>query len=221
MASNQRNRKTYIIVIFANIFSVLSFMVSIKHRELEYLLLLPLPKEVQQHVMYFKNVFKDTYDFPNALITYPHLTLLKFMQFENYEGAIINKLIQLACYVSPFQVILNGFRFFERVFYIDVATGSAILDIVYNQRSSLLPLLRAGKNRYHFTRNAHVTIARGLLQLQCLEISRSWKIPSYQAAFIASQMLLLKRTTAYSPYKPVNTIRFIGNKSYPKQGDLF
>lgn len=196
-------------------------MLSFEHTAFDYLLVLRLPREVERQVTYFKDVFQDRYNFPNALITYPHLTLLKFRQFRSYEELIVNRLKQMAGYVNPFQITLSGFSLFENVFFLNVTTRSLFLDIVYKQRSLLLPLLCAGSNYYHFVHQPHVTIARALLKNQSQEVRRTWTMHSYEADFTVSDMLLIKRGAPYESYKPVCIIRFKGNKSYPKQGRLF
>lgn len=185
--------------------------------EYEYLLLLQLPKEVEQQIIRFKDIFRKTYHYPNALVTYPHLTLLKFKQFGGYEKAILYKIEQLAAYAKPFHIILKGFNSFQQAFYVNVSTKQAVLDVIYKHRLSLSHLL----NSTYFSTHPHVTIARGLSKKQSEEVKQSWKTYSYEADFIAEKMLLVKRASPITAYKLVQIIHLTGTKYYPKQLFLF
>lgn len=186
----------------------------------EYLLVLQISAEVSAEINRYKDAFKRTYEFPNAIITRPHLSLMKFFQFESYEELIIKKLQQLSETIHPFQVQLEGFGTFKHTIYVDVKTVCPILELVYKRKDELKPFLK-GHNYFFFTKKPHISIARGLKESQCHLAWQHWCFKRYQNTFKAIRMTLLRRRYGQQSYEEIGMFFFKGMPSAYLQTKFF
>jgi len=175
----------------------------------EYLLVLQLSAKVSEEISAYKDIFKREYQFSNAVITRPHLTLMKFFQYDSYEALIVNKLKLLAETVSPFNVQLENFGTFGHTIYAHVKTTHPILEILYHRKEELKPLLCGSKNTF-FVSRPHISIARGLQRKQYAIAWEKWQSKKYHANFKTISMILLKRNKDNFAYKEVKTFYFGG-----------
>lgn len=175
----------------------------------EYLLVLQLSAEVSEEIKVYKDAFKRTYDFPNAIVTRPHLTLMKFFQYESYEELIIKKIQQLSETVQPFDVQLKDFGTFHHTIYVEVKTVRPILELVHKRKNELKPFLNEPKYVF-ITKKPHITIVRGLMESQCRTAWQHWCFKRYQRTFKAVHMTLLRRQSDHVSYEKISTFHFKG-----------
>ena len=97
----------------------------------EYLLIIQPNEDVKQKINTIKKDFAEKYECPQALYSKPHITLIKFKQYEMNEQKIIHSINNIVCQNAPIQVSINGFESFPtHTIYFNVETKNAIVEIV-------------------------------------------------------------------------------------------
>jgi len=192
----------------------------------EYLLIIEPENPIRQQIQSLKRYFKARHRFDNAIVSKAHLTLMRFLQYESYEGLIIRRLRTMASSIEPFIIELQNFGTFGHAIYIDVKTVQPVLDVVYNRRSELRPFVYSDKSTPVFIRKPHITVARRLTPPQCSSVWALWHRMSYHASFRASHMVLLSRRAGTRTYRQVAKFTFGGHhlggqNTYFVQGRLF
>jgi len=92
-------------------------------------------------------------------------------------------------------------------------------------RKFLGPIIRSVKDYppHYTTKKAHLTIAKGILELDFQKAWPSWKNVSYQSSTTAASILLLKRQFSYVnfKYEIVGEYPFLGKGPVYPQIPLF
>lgn len=187
----------------------------------EYLLILEPVADAQKQIRAFKDYFKKSHHYPNAIVSKAHITLMRFVQYDTYEQRIINQLQQLAAAVTPFTVELQGFGSFGHTLFVDVKPVDNIRELVYLHRHALRPLLNSKGFSPYFVTKPHVTIARNLTPAQHETIWPIWNRTKYRGSFPANNMTLLKRKVGTFRYSVVQKFNFLGLSPHVTQGRLF
>ncbi len=187
----------------------------------EYLLIIEPVSAVQKQIRAFKDYFKKSHRYPNAIVSKGHITLMRFVQYETYEKHIIRQFQQLAAVVSPFNVELQDFGSFGHTLFVDVKSAGNILELMSLHRNELRPLLNTKGFTPYIVSKPHVTIARNLTPSQHETIWPVWNRTKYHGSFQAKNMVLLKRKKGTSPYSVVHKFNFLGMSPRFTQGRLF
>lgn len=187
----------------------------------EYLLIIEPVAAVQKQIRAFKEYFKRSHRYPNAIVSKSHITLMRFVQYDTYEKQIIRQLQQLAAAVKPFNVELQGFGSFGHTLFVDVKSAGDIFEQMSLHRNELRPLLNTKGFTPYFVSKPHVTIARNLTPSQTKAIWPVWNRTRYHDSFQAKSMILLKRKKGTSPYSVVHKFNFLGILPRFTQGNLF
>lgn len=185
----------------------------------EYLLLLPVDDAVSDKVQQIKRVFWAEFGCKQAL-NKPHLSLIDFVQYESSEFRIANCFEKFAKSVSPTLIDLNGFgEFPTHTIYINVESAAPIRTIVQEMRHQFNSLLkqRIGLGPSYVDR-PHLTIARGMDETQFHSAWKNWNNVRFEDAYVANEMLLIKREVdkktlaPITKYRPVKHFPFLGKK---------
>jgi 2'-5' RNA ligase len=188
-------------------------------------LLVILPDEyVAAEAIKIKQHFKDAYGCSKAFSMKPHLTLTKFVQNEKMEQAIVEHLEKFTRSIKPFDLISSGFDHFPRhTIYINIANASPVVDIVENIKSGFAQIL-TGKEQYKpiFVTKPHLTIARGMKDVQHEEAWQEWEHREFKASFKVEEVVLLKKAVQHDvqdweKYHAVKTFPFSGSARQDEQ----
>lgn len=188
-----------------------------------YLLLISPDNKTSFSIMKIKKLFKEKYGCASAERSYPHLTLIKFQQYQDAEHQIIRHFERFSRSVVPFDIVLNGFGSFPaHTIYVNIATFQPVADLVKNMRHTLGPHLRTKTlARPVFVTNPHVTIGRKMDRKQYEQAWEEWKSKGFNSSFAAEKMLLLRKQPGAQRYEVVQQFRFAGTACQGTQGTLF
>ena len=193
------------------------------YRVNEYLLVLRPPEELWNKIVKVKEGFAEAYRCAQARWGQPHITLVKFVQYEMMEARIVNRLKVVGMGQYPFKVELRDYGSFpSHSIYINVATKIPVQHLIKQVRSEGQRLMKLNDdNKPHFIMEPHVTVAR---KLQPWQYEKAWLAYSnkhFTGRFIADGMLLLKRPQSEKAYQIVQRFAFQNLPVTTIQGELF
>lgn len=189
----------------------------------EYLLLITPHEELFNRIRLEKQSFFEKYQAPEAVRGKPHLTLVRFSQFEGMETRIRQRLRHKADEWMPFCVELSGYGSFpSHTIYLNVATRTGIQNLVKSIRTDSQALMKPDKDhKPHFILEPHITIARRLRPWQYEAGWLEYRDKNFSGKFMANAMTLLKRTDEAAPYKTVERFEFKSKPLLARQGVMF
>ncbi len=187
-----------------------------------YLLILQPHEALFEEIMELKKGFAEQYKIPEAAFAKPHITLVSFKQYTMMEQKIIHRLSNIANQQVPIKIELKNFGSFpSHTIYINVATKTPIQDLVKSIRIHTQKLLKLDEeNKPHFIMESHITIAR---KLQPWQYESAWLVhqhTDFSAKFVATQMVLLKKSKADQYWKTLCQFEFKGIPNIVKQISL-
>src|ERR1700730_3727841 len=192
------------------------------YRKAEYLLVLKPHEELRNRIMSVKKEFYEKYGAPMALGGKPHITLVKFFQFEMMEERIVNRLKAIALGWQPFKVELKDFGSFpSHTIFINVITEVPIQKLVKELKIAQRLMKLDAENKPHFIDEPHMTISRKLVPWQYEKGWLEYSHKQFTGRFIADGMLLLKRREGEKGYQIVQHFEFMNLPVTTKQGELF
>jgi len=189
----------------------------------DYLLVLEPHEALRATIMALKQSFAERYEYPSAVHSKPHITLLRFMQFNMLESRIVQRLDTLIKENPSFVVELENFGSFPtHTIYIEVKTKTQITELVRSLRPVQRLLKFDAEHKPHFITEPHLTVARKLLPWQYekgwLEFSNS----HFSGRFMAQHVLLLRKEAGTKKYELVKRFELLNVKRVePKQASLF
>ncbi len=188
----------------------------------EYLLVLQPHEALWNDIKFIKEKFANNYSCEQAKKGLPHITLVRFKQFQSTENHIRHSLRNNARTITPFKIEMKDFGSFpSHTIYINIVSKVPIMNAVKTLRQQVQKFMKLDKdNKPHFITEPHLTIAR---KLQPWQYEKGWlqyQHVDFHGRFIADHALLLKRK-AGEYYKQVEKFVFEGVKTEIKQTDLF
>lgn len=192
------------------------------YRVCEYMLVLTPHEELWNRIMKIKKEFSDNYKAAPGAFGKPHLSLVRFNQYEMMEERIINRLKMIAMGYHPFKVELKDFGSFpSHSIFINVISKMPIQKLV-KQIKDAQPLMKINKdNKPHFLDEPNFAIARKLVPWQYEKAWLEYSQRHFTGRFIADSMLLLKRREGQLAYQIVQRFEFQNLPVTTKQGELF
>mgnify|MGYP003454719788 FL=1 len=193
------------------------------YRVNEYLLVLRQPEELWNKIVKVKEGFAEAYRCAQARWGQPHITLVKFVQYEMMEARIVNRLKVVGMGQYPFKVELRDYGSFpSHSIYINVATKIPVQHLIKQVRSEGQRLMKLNDdNKPHFIMEPHVTVARKLQPWQYEKAWLDYSNRQFTGRFIADSMLLLKRAQSEKAYQIVQRFTFQNLPVATIQGELF
>ena len=188
----------------------------------EYLLVLQPHEALWNEIKIIKEKFANDYSCEQAKKGLPHITLIRFRQFQSTENYIRHWLRNNARTISPFKIEMKDFGSFpSHTIYINIVSKVPIMNAVKALRQSAQKFMKLDKdNKPHFITEPHLTIAR---KLQPWQYEKGWleyQQANFHGRFIADHALLLKRKEGEF-YKQVEKFMFEGIKTEITQAELF
>ncbi len=182
----------------------------------EYVLVMQPHEDLHHKIMDIKKQFADTYNCAQALYSKPNITLLRFEQINILEPKIIQHLQKLVAPLMPFMVTLDGFgNHPSHSLFIKVTSTTKITELI-KLLKPIQSLLQYNKEQKpHFIAEPNISIARKLLPWQ---YEQSWKHYAHvplSAHFMATQLVLLKRTSKTEAYSIAAKISLSNNQAKP------
>lgn len=193
------------------------------YRVCEYLLVLRPPEELWKKIVRVKEEFAEAYECVQARWGQPHITLVKFVQYEIMETRIVNRLKNTGMSQYPFKIELHDYGSFpSHTIYIAITTKVPVQHLVKQVRSETQRLMKPDdEHKPHFIMEPHLTVARKLLPWQYEKAWRDYSNRQFTGRFIADGMLLLKRPLNEKKYQIVQRFAFQNLPVTTKQGELF
>lgn len=188
----------------------------------EYLLVLQPHEALWNEIRTIKEKFANDYSCEQAKKGLPHITLIRFKQFQSTENYIRQSLRNNAKTLSPFKIELIDFGSFpSHTIYINILSKVPVMNTVKTLRQTAQKFMKIDKdNKPHFITEPHLTIAR---KLQPWQYEKGWleyEQAHFHGRFIADHALLLKRKQG-EYYKQVEKFMFKGIKEEVTQAALF
>ncbi len=192
------------------------------YHECEYLLVLQPHEELWNRIMNLKKEFAEVYNCPVAFGTKPHITLVKFLQYEMMESRIVNSLKMITMGLPAFKVELKDFGSFpSHTIYINITSKVPIVHAVKELRQAQRLMKINNDNKPYFITEPHLTISRKLLPWQYEKAWIEYSRKSFTGRFIADTALLLKRRVGNKAYQVAERLAFQNLPVVTKQGELF
>ena len=189
----------------------------------DYLLIVQPHEDLYNKIIDIKKQFAEKYDNPMAAFLKPHLTLVKFMQYEMTEKHIVKKLQSIAESSASFKVDLNGFGSFPtHTIYLNVQTKNPIINLVKELKQTQHLLKFDKEHKPHFITEPHISIARKLLPWQYEKGWLEYSNTSFSASFMVNNLILLKRKTGAKGYTVAATFPLLNKQvAVTTQASLF
>jgi 2'-5' RNA ligase len=188
----------------------------------EYMVVLQPHEDLYNKIMKLKQVFSETYDNSMAVALKPHISIVRFLQYEMKEQQIHNKLKMLAMALPAFKVDLDGFASYPtHTLYIKVQTQEPVKAIAKKLKEAQSLMTIDKENKPHFLNEPHIAIARKLLPWQYEKSWAEYKEQHFHASFMAEQLLLLKRKNGHKSWQIIDNLQMMNVCLETKQGDLF
>jgi 2'-5' RNA ligase len=160
----------------------------------EYLLVVNLHEDIYNRIMQIKQNFAEKFDYGLAKKTYPHITLIHFLLHSMNEDRMVHRIRNIVEMHEPFKVELHGYGSFPaHTIYINVFAKHKMVNLVKSIRSLQKWMKPDNEHKPHFILEPHLTVAR---KLQAPQYEKAWieyEHEPFSAAFMANDLLLLKR----------------------------
>lgn len=174
----------------------------------EYLLVAQPDKAVQEKVTKEKETFAKNHNYVAAVTTQPHITVANFLAKEPMEETLIRWMQNIFKTQKSFAVTLTNFSgCAPHSIFIQVADAAPFQQLAkslqaldgFIQASNCPPLYTV----YH----PHLTIARKLTPQVYHNAMQQYAGRCFQASFIASELVLLKRQSQYDKCAVTNVFK--------------
>lgn len=188
----------------------------------EYMVVLAPHEDLYNKIMQLKQEFASAYENTMAVALKPHISIVRFIQYEMNELKVHNKLKLLAKALPAFKVDLDGFGSYpSHTIYIKVQTQEPVKAIAKKLREAQSLMTINKDNKPHFLNEPHIAIARKLLPWQ---YEKGWLEYSHKhchASFMADWLLFMKRPSGSKGWQIVDKLAMMNVQVQTTQGDLF
>jgi len=188
----------------------------------EYMVVLAPHEDLWNRIMHLKQEFATKYENTMAALLKPHISIVRFLQYEMKEYHLHNRLKMLAMALPAFKVDLDGFGSYpSHTIFIKVQTQEPVKAIGKKLREAQ-SLMRINKdNKPHFLQEPHIAIARKLLPWQYEQGWLEYSHRHFHGSFIAKELLFMKRSPGSKAWQVIDHLQMMNLPVETKQGDLF
>lgn len=188
----------------------------------EYLLILQPNEELENKIREIKESFADKYKMEQARWGRPHITLVRFVQYDMMEQRLLSRLRTIAMGSPAIRIELKDYGSFpSHTIYVNVVSKVPIQSLVKTVRSEAQRLMKLETEKPHFIMEPHISIARKLAPWQYEKGWLEYSHRQFTGRFIADAMLLLKRRQGDKAYQIVERLAFQNLPVLSVQGQLF
>lgn len=172
----------------------------------QYLGIIKPNTSVTSDAMSMKIRCKNDHAWDSAVYSKPHFTVFDIIQPVLNEERLTQSFERNIEKISPFQIELHGFNyFFSKTYtlYAKVKEEKEFSEMARYIRKFSNPILKSVKAHppHYIIKNAHLTIAKGILASEFLTAWQSWKNTEYHASTTAERIVLLRRPFTYVNFK--------------------
>jgi len=195
----------------------------------EYLLVISPEDDISKEITKIKYEFRDHYGCIQAARLKPHCTLMNFVQHQRVENHLIREFDSIVASFTPKAITLDGFgQYPMHTIYIKIKESKKIKEMI----TALKLKFRSVKNEIKplkpiYPSDPHLTIARGMTQVQFNQAWTEWGKRKFNSSFNAYNVRLLKRQIDEKDLKPkenyqiVKDFKLAGQEKKDKQLILF
>lgn len=188
----------------------------------EYMLVLNPHEDLRNKITRVRSEFSETYKNSAALLSKPHIALVRFTQLEMMEERIINRLKVVGMGFRPFKVALKDYGSFpSHTIHINVTTKVPVNNLVREIRSAQRLMKPDNEHKPHFIDEPFIVIGRRLMPWQYEKGWLEFSHRQFTGSFIADNMLLLKRRLGDRSWQIAQRFDFMNLPVTTKQGELF
>ena len=194
----------------------------------QYLGVIKPNKCVTSDTMDMKIRCKNDHDWVSAVYFKPHFTIFDIILPAMYEKRLTKSFERNIENISPFQIDLYGFDFFSKstcALYVKLKDEKEFSEMARYIKKFSNPILKSVKDYspHYNTKNAHLTIAKGISKPKFMNAWRSWENAEYQSSTYADRMLLLRRPflSVNFKYEIIGDYPFLGKGPLDTQMSLF
>jgi 2'-5' RNA ligase len=185
---------------------------------------------VNEKILHVKEEFSKKFKVLSAKHSYPHITLVNFLQFRTRENRLINRLNTIAMGYHPITVSLKDYGSFpSHTIYVNIESKQQVRNLIKELAPARQLMTLNKEKKPHLIDDPHLTVARKLLPWQYEQGWNEYRRKHFTAHFIAESMVLLRRPLAVSSdrkvvpgkYQKVMQFQFMNLPVTTKQGELF
>jgi 2'-5' RNA ligase len=188
----------------------------------EYMLVLNPHEELRNKIARVRSEFSETYKNSTALLSKPHIALVRFTQLEMMEDRIVNRLKVIGMGFQPFKAALKDYGSFpSHTIHINVTTKVPVNNLVREIRGAQRLMKLDNEHKPHFIDEPFIVIGRRLLPWQYEKGWLEFSHRQFTGSFIADNMLLLKRRLGDRSWQIAQRFEFMNLPVTTKQGELF
>jgi hypothetical protein len=198
-----------------------NMLLSPGHRVCEYRLIIPLSEALQKTITQLQRELHDRYRLQVSFGLPASLTVLRCHAYESTEEKLIERLQQVAARTGSFKVELKGFAALPpNSICIDVPTRLPFQELAKELRV-VKSLIKIPDYDPQFIHEPQLLMTQGLKPFQFTRMWMDCEHTVFTGGFIASRMLLMKRSIPHSRYEETKGFEFASLHHLIKQGTLF
>lgn len=188
----------------------------------EYMLVLAPHEDLYNKIMQIKQEFATAFDNKMAVALKPHISIVRFTQYEMKEQLVYNKLKLLTMELPSFKVDLDDFGSYpSHTIYIKVQTQEPIKAIAKKLKEAQSLMTINKDNKPHFINEPHIAIARKLLPWQFEKGWLEYAGRHFHGSFMANELIFMKRSNGSKAWQIIDRFKMMNLTVEIKQGDLF
>jgi len=173
----------------------------------EYLLMIPLPRDLQNKISKLKSGFNQKFRLAKSDRTEPHLMLVNFGFNTLLEEQLTEKLDEVTKFHSGFDIKLNGYgRTGEHTIYITVGNSKSVIQLL----RSLQAALNLPPSQSFYAWKPNIPVARNLNEEVFKKAMPVFECKTLNTGFLVSGIELMKRSGPYARYEIVKTFELTG-----------
>jgi 2'-5' RNA ligase len=188
----------------------------------EYMIVLAPHEDLYNKILQVKKEFAATYENTMATGLKPHISIVRFSQYEMKEHYVYNKIKMLSMALPAFRLELDGFGSYpSHTIYIQVKTQEPVKAIAKKLKEAQSLMTINKDNKPHFLKEPHIAIARKLLPWQYEKGWLEYANSHFSGSFIADELLFMKKIHGSKAWQFIERFKMMNLPVETKQGDLF
>jgi len=173
----------------------------------EYLLVIPLPRDLQRKISKLKSGFHQKFRLPNVERSEPHLMLVNFGFNTSLEYQLLEKIHEVVKFHSGFDLKLNSFGHAgDDSIFIGVDASKSVVRLL----RSLQAALSLPPSQSFFAWKPNIPVARGLDETVFKKAMPLFEGKSMNSGFLVSGIELMKRSGPYAKFESIRTFELNG-----------
>lgn len=176
----------------------------------EYQLVVHPAKAIFDQLLSERDKFALTYKVNSARKTLPHITIATFLATENMENIVVKWLYKIISSHKRFSVMLNNYSGFpaSKTVYARVQDHGPFRQLAASLKVIDQYVRDNGLPRAILQNYPHVSIAASLQPQVYEKALMDYSGKTFNASFIADELVLLKRQNQYEKCKQVSVFKF-------------